>query len=108
MTQLTEDQARSFMHKLLTAMSQAGGSDLFIANEFPPSMKANGAMQPLTPQKLNADLTRALRSDEVRDKFRAMDFTPLPSTPDEFTAMMRRDSKRWQEAVRLSGFKSAE
>ena len=59
-------------------------------------------------KKLNADITRALRSDEVRDKFRAMDFTPLPSTPEEFTAMMRRDSKRWQEAVRLSGFKSAE
>ena len=59
-------------------------------------------------QKLNAELTRALRSDEVRDKFRAMDFVPLPSTPEEFTAYMRRDSKRWQEAVRLSGFKSQE
>ena len=59
-------------------------------------------------QKLNAELTRALRTDEVRDKFRAMDFVPLPSTPDEFTAYMRRDSKRWLEAVRLSGFKSQE
>ena len=73
MTQLTEDQARSFMHKLLTAMSQAGGSDLFIANEFPPSMKANGAMQPLTPQKLNADLTRAfahaMMNERQREEF---------------------------------------
>ena len=59
-------------------------------------------------QKLNAELTRALRSDEVREKFRAMDFVPLPSSPEEFTAYMRRDSKRWQEAVRISGFKSAE
>ena len=59
-------------------------------------------------QKLNAELTRALRTDDVRDKFRAMDFVPLPSTPEEFTAYMRRDSKRWQEAVRLSGFKSQE
>jgi tripartite-type tricarboxylate transporter receptor subunit TctC len=58
--------------------------------------------------RLNAELTRALRSDEVRDKFRAMDFVPLPTSPEEFTAYMRRDSKRWQEAVRLSGFKSAE
>ncbi len=59
-------------------------------------------------QKLNAELTRALRSDEVRDRFRAMDFVPLPSSPEEFTNYMRRDSRRWQEAVRLSGFKSAE
>ena len=36
------------MHKLLTAMSQAGGSDLFIATDFPPSMKSQGAMKPLT------------------------------------------------------------
>ena len=32
---LTEEQARAYMHKLLAAMSQAGGSDLFIASEFP-------------------------------------------------------------------------
>ncbi len=60
MATLTEEQARSYMHKLLAAMSQAGGSDLFISNEFPPSMKANGAMTPLTQQKMNAETTRAL------------------------------------------------
>ena len=59
-------------------------------------------------QKLNAELTRALKSDEVRDKFRAMDFVPMPTSPEEFTEYMRRDSKRWQEAVRLSGFKASE
>jgi len=58
--------------------------------------------------KLNAELTRALKSDEVREKFRAMDFVPMPTSPEEFTEYMRRDSKRWQEAVRLSGFKAAE
>ncbi len=48
------------MHKLLAAMRQAGGSDLFIANDFPPSMKANGNMQPLAAQKLTGDITRVL------------------------------------------------
>ena len=48
----TEEQARAYMHKLLAAMSQAGGSDLFIATDFPPSMKSQGAMKPLTAQKL--------------------------------------------------------
>ena len=60
MSQLTEDQARTYMHKLLAAMAKAGGSDLFIAADFPPSMKAHGSMQPLTEKKLNAEATRML------------------------------------------------
>ncbi len=52
MSVLTEEQARAYMHKLLGAMSQAGGSDLFISSDFPPSMKSHGSMQPLTQQKL--------------------------------------------------------
>ena len=40
---LNETQAREYMHKLLAAMAKAGGSDLFIAHDFPPSMKAHGA-----------------------------------------------------------------
>ncbi len=60
MTTLTEDQARAYMHKLLTAMNQAGGSDLFVSADFPPSMKAHGSMKPLTTQKLGAEFTRML------------------------------------------------
>jgi twitching motility protein PilU len=57
---LTEDQARSHIVKLLTVMTQSGGSDLFISKDFPPSMKAQGVMKPLTAQKLNGEVTRAL------------------------------------------------
>jgi len=57
---LTEEQARTHIIKLLTAMSQAGGSDLFISKDFPPSMKIRGEMKPLTNQKLNGDVTREL------------------------------------------------
>jgi twitching motility protein PilU len=68
-----EDQARTYMHKLLAAMAQAGGSDLFISEDFPPSMKLNGALQPLAPQKLNGATTRALAdalmSPEQREEF---------------------------------------
>ena len=60
MTTLSDDQALAYMHKLLAAMSQAGGSDLFIANDFPPSIKSHGRMQPLTTQKLNGEVTRKL------------------------------------------------
>ena len=72
-TAFTEEQARAYMHKLLAAMSQAGGSDLFISNDFPPSMKAQGAMKPLTSQKLTGEVTRmlahSLMNERQRDEF---------------------------------------
>src|SRR5258707_830054 len=57
---MTDEQAKSYMTKLLTAMSRAGGSDLFISNEFPPSMKTHGTMRTMASQKLSGDFTRRL------------------------------------------------
>ena len=73
MSNASDEQARAHMHKLLAAMKAAGGSDLFIAADFPPSMKAHGHMQPLTGQKLNGQLTRtfanALMNERQREEF---------------------------------------
>jgi twitching motility protein PilU len=71
MSNLTEEQARAYMHKLLTAMSQAGGSDLFVAHDFPPSMKAHGEMQPMTSQKLTGEVTRKLAHAMMNEDQRA-------------------------------------
>ena len=70
MSALTEEQARTYMHKLLAAMAAGGGSDLFIANDFPPSMKVDGGMKPMTTQKLTGDVTRALAHAMMNDKQR--------------------------------------
>ncbi len=73
MSVLNEEQARAYMHKLLAGMSAQNGSDLFIAADFPPSMKANGTMQPLATQKLTGEITRvlahSLMNAEQRDEF---------------------------------------
>src|ERR1700685_1790384 len=60
MARLPEEQAKSYIVKLLTAMSTAGGSDLFISKDFPPSMKLQGVMKPLVNQKLSGDISREL------------------------------------------------
>lgn len=67
---LTEDQAKSYIVKLLTAMSQAGGSDLFVSKDFPPSMKLQGSMKPMTNQKLTGEVTRALAHSLMNEKQR--------------------------------------
>jgi twitching motility protein PilU len=69
----TEEQAKSYITKLLTTMSQAGGSDLFVSKNFPPAMKLQGSMQPLTNQKLSGEVARelahALMNQRQREEF---------------------------------------
>jgi twitching motility protein PilU len=73
MSNLTEQQAKAYINKLLTAMSTAGGSDLFVSKDFPPAMKLQGALKPLTDQKLPGEVTRdlanALMNSRQRDDF---------------------------------------
>jgi twitching motility protein PilU len=73
MSILPEEQARTYMVKLLTAMCRAGGSDLFISADFPPTMKTHGKMQPMAPQKLTSTVARqlalALMNERQRDEF---------------------------------------
>ena len=68
---LTEEQAKSHMIKMLTVMTRAGGSDLFISKDFPPSMKAQGKMQPLASQKLTGEVTRELAHSIMTERQRA-------------------------------------
>jgi len=68
---LSEEQAKSYMVKLLTAMTRAGGSDLFISRDFPPSMKTQGKMQPLATQKLTGEVTRDLAHAIMSERQRA-------------------------------------
>ena len=58
--------------------------------------------------RLNTEFVKALRSTEIRDKWATMGFEPMPSTPEDFGRFTQTESKRWAEAVRISGFKSAE
>ena len=71
MPALTDQQAYEYIIKLLTAMSKAGGSDLFISSDFPPSMKSHGEMQPMTTQKLTGDITRQLAHALMNETQRA-------------------------------------
>jgi len=65
------EEARAYMHQLLTAMHKLGGSDLFIAADFPPSMKSHGAMKALSQQKLSGEVTLMLAHSLMNDKQRA-------------------------------------
>ncbi|MEQ1916434.1 MAG: PilT/PilU family type 4a pilus ATPase [Gallionella sp.] len=71
MSGLSEQQAHEYIIKLLTAMSKVGGSDLFISYDFPPSMKSNGEMQPMSSQRLSGEVTRQLAHALMNETQRA-------------------------------------
>jgi len=87
MTAPADDQARSYMVKLLTAMARAGGSDLFISADFPPTMKAQGRMQAMAPQKLSGQIAQqlalSLMNERQREEFaRELECNFAMSIPD--------------------------
>lgn len=73
MVRSDDEGARARIHELLAEMATAGGSDLFIASDYPPSMKSHGAMTPLAPDKLTAQTTaqlaHALMNAKQREEF---------------------------------------
>ena len=64
------EEARAYMHQLLKVMHQAGGSDLFISADFPPSIKSHGGMKPLSQQRLSGEITKKLAHSLMNDKQR--------------------------------------
>jgi twitching motility protein PilU len=68
-------QATEFMYTLLRAMLAKKGSDLFITVGFPPAMKVDGKMTPMSNQVLSAthtgELARAIMNDKQAAEFEA-------------------------------------
>ena len=61
-------QATEFMYSLLRAMLAKKGSDLFITVGFPPAMKVDGKMTPMSNQVLSASHTSELARSIMNDK----------------------------------------
>jgi twitching motility protein PilU len=60
MTATPQDDVRQYMHQMLAKMHEIGGSDLFISVDFPPSMKYQGQMRPMSQQRLTEEMTKKL------------------------------------------------
>jgi twitching motility protein PilU len=65
---MERDQASKFMFDLLRLMTSKGGSDLFITAGFPPAIKIDGKMTPVSSQALTASHTSDLARSIMNDK----------------------------------------
>jgi twitching motility protein PilU len=72
---MEREQATKFMYDLLRALLSKKGSDLFITANFPPAMKIDGRMTPVSQQALNgqhtAMLVRSIMNDKQAAEFEA-------------------------------------
>ena len=67
---MTNEQALSYMHNLLRGMLDKKASDLFISADFPPAMKIDGKMTPVTQQRLTGEFTKAFADALMNEKQR--------------------------------------
>jgi twitching motility protein PilU len=65
---MERDQALKFMHDLLRLMTQKNGSDLFITAGFPPAIKIDGKITPVSNQTLTAQHTAELGRSVMNDR----------------------------------------
>ena len=65
---MEREQATKFMYDLLRALIAKRGSDLFITADFPPAMKVDGKMTPVSQTPLNSQHTAMLARSIMNDK----------------------------------------
>ncbi|MDD5331065.1 MAG: PilT/PilU family type 4a pilus ATPase [Sulfuricella sp.] len=84
---MERDQALKFMHDLLRLMLAKKASDLFITADFPPAIKVDGKMTPVSGQKLTQqhtkELARSIMSDRQAAEFEATKECNFAISPQE-------------------------
>ena len=53
--------------------------------------------------RLSAEIARIVASADFRERLAALGATPVGNSPDEFGIFMRRESAKWEKAVKASG-----
>lgn len=61
------------------------------------------ATPPAVVQRLNAEINKALKSQDVKDKLAVQGAEPLGSTAEEYGAYIRKELVRWSGVVKASG-----
>ena len=65
---MEREQAIKYMRDLLTLIVEKKGSDMFITKDFPPAMKLDGKVTPVSKTKLSGDNTKALAYAIMNDR----------------------------------------
>ncbi|MBI3917083.1 MAG: hypothetical protein HY322_08760 [Betaproteobacteria bacterium] len=54
-------------------------------------------------RRLNSELQKIVQDKAHRERMIAGDFEPTSSTPEEFTAFIKRETEKWGKVIKISG-----
>ena len=99
----TSGKTRSTVLPEVPTISEAGvpGYDAVIWLGF---MAPAGTPKPVV-DKLNAEITKAVNSPDVKDSWAKQGAVAMTMTPDEFGKFLRDDIEKWARIVKISGAK---
>jgi tripartite-type tricarboxylate transporter receptor subunit TctC len=69
-------------------------------------LMAPAGTPPEVVARLNAEAGKAMQAADVREKLAALGFEFQTSTPQEFSAFLRRETDKWAKVVKSSGAKA--
>jgi len=67
---------------------------------------APGATPKPAIARLHAEINKAMKLPDVRERFVALGADPVASTPEEFSALIRDEYARWSKLIREAGIKA--
>jgi len=82
---------------------EAGYKDLVIIGYY--TIVGPRGLPPPIVQRLNSEIRRAIASPMVTEALSSQGTEPISSTPEELTALIRKETAHWQRATRLTGIK---
>lgn len=95
---------RSPVDKALPVIAESAGFEGFDADIW-FGLLAPAGTPPDVVQKLNAEVARALASQEVQERLAAQLFAIQTATPAAFGDLIKRDLARWSKLVKEAGIK---
>ena len=59
-------------------------------------------LPPAVAEKIRHDISAALQSPEMTEKFKSFDYDPMPASRQEFNAFVKAESKRFSDLIRAA------
>ncbi len=85
----------------IATVAESGVPGFEASNWF--AFMAPAGTPPEIVSKLNAEATKALQAPDVREKLAGLGFETQSSTPQELSALLRRESAKWAGVAKASG-----
>jgi len=95
---------RSALLPEVPTMAEAGVAGYALTNWF--GLLAPAANPSEIVLKVNSDVVKILREDEVRRRISEMGADVVGNTPEEFGAAMRAESAQWADIIRSANIKA--